>query len=266
MKKYLAFFKISIKRALQDRARSLVWLVWDAAPPIMMLFFWAAVFQTKSQVAGYDFFSIALYYLVVIFVRGVVVTHVEEDLKSEIYTGKINFYFAQPANFVISKFYYKIAYKLLKFIYSLPIYFLLYFVFIKNLQFTFQLSFINLLFFILSVCLAFLLNFFIKFILGTVAFWLTDIDWLIDFHDLVYWFFGGVLLPLNIMPAFLQKLANVLPYKYLFYLPSQILIGKLNFNALVLSLIIQLLWLAILFIILNKVYKAGIKIYSAYGG
>ena len=63
MSKYLAFFKISLKKSLEYRARAFVWMFWDIGPALIMLFFWLAVFKTREQVAGYDYFSMVTYYL-----------------------------------------------------------------------------------------------------------------------------------------------------------------------------------------------------------
>lgn len=266
MKKYLAFFKISLKKSLEYRARAFIWLFWDVGPSLIMLFFWTAVFKTKNEIAGYSLYSMVIYYFVVMFARNLVLTHPDEILQREIYSGQINVYFSRPANLIILKFFYEVAYKFLKLIYLIPIFTICYLFFLKNQSLTFNFKLINIIFFLLSCFVSFCLYFLIKFLIGITAFWFTGIEWLVGLEMLIFWFFGGLLLPLDFFPKSIQILASLLPFKYIFYLPSQGLIGNLNSGQMFFSLIIQLFWLVFFFNLVKKVYKAGLKIYSVFGG
>ncbi|MFC1711356.1 ABC transporter permease [Patescibacteria group bacterium] len=266
MKKYLAFFKISLKKSLEYRARSFIWLFWDIGPALIMLFFWTSVFQTRNLVAGYDFYSMAVYYFVVMFSRNLILTHPDEALQLEIYSGQISTYLLKPANLIGLKIFYGVAYKVFKLVYLAPLLLIFYFIFIKGLAISFDFKLINISFFGLSLLFSFCLYFLIKFLIGITAFWFTEIDWLTGLHMLVFWFFGGVLLPLDLMPKIMQNIASFLPFKYIFYIPAQGLIGKLSGNQMIFSFLIQIFWLVLFFILTKKVYKSGLKAYSAFGG
>lgn len=266
MRKYLAFFKISFKKSLAYRARAFIWLFWDVGPAIIMLFFWLAVFKTRDQVQGYDFYSMVIYYLVVMFSRNLILTHPGEALQQEIYSGQINIYFIRPANLIGQKFFSAIAYKIFKIVYLFPLLLICYLFFFKNQGLTFNFELINLFFFIISCLISFCLYFLIKFLIGITSFWFTEIEWLRGLEMLIFWFFGGLLLPLDLMPQSMQLIASFLPFKYVFYLPAQGLLGNLSFSQMLFSLIGQLFWLVLFLIILKKTYKAGLKIYSAFGG
>lgn len=266
MKKYLSFFKIALKKSLEYRVRLLIWFFWDIGTSLIMLFFWLAVFKTKNEVAGYNFSSMAIYYFVIMFSRSLVLTHQDEDLQREIYSGQINIYLPRPANLIILKFFYELAYKFLKLIYLIPVMIISYFIFLKGKEFTFSFTTINILFFFLSCSIAFCLYYFIKILIGISAFWFNEIEWLTGFEELIFWFFGGLLLPLNILPLKMQRIADFLPFKYIFYLPAQGLLGKLNSGQMLFSLLIQIFWLVLFYFLVKKVYQAGLKIYSSFGG
>ena len=74
MKKYLAFFRISLQKSLEYQVKAFIWFFWNIAPPLIILFLWLAVFKIKKQVAGFDYYSMAIYYFVVIFVQNLVLT------------------------------------------------------------------------------------------------------------------------------------------------------------------------------------------------
>lgn len=266
MKKYLAFFKISLLKSLEYRARAFIWLFWDIGPPLIMMFFWLAVFKENTYVAGYDFFSMMVYYLVIIFARNIVLTHPDEPLQREIYTGQINVYLPRPANLVKIKFIYELAYKFLKFFYLIPIFIICYFLFLKGQTAGFSLNLLRMVFFLLSCSISFCLYFLIKFLVGISSFWFTEIEWFTGFEELALLLFGGTLFPLDLLPLSMQKLSNFLPFKYLFYQPAQGLLGRLSNSQMVLTLIIQIFWLVLFYLLLKRIYKAGLKIYSGFGG
>ena len=101
MGKYLAFFKISLKKSLAYRLRLLVWFLWEIGPALIMLFFWLAVFANQDQVGNYNFYSLVIYYLVIIFARNLVLTHPDIALQKEIYNGERKLYIDSSCNPVI---------------------------------------------------------------------------------------------------------------------------------------------------------------------
>lgn len=264
--KYLSFFKISLQKALEYKARLFIWLFWDILPPLIMLFFWLAVFKTRNQVVGYDFWAMVIYYFVVIFARNLVLTHPDETFQREVYSGEINVYLPRPANLIILKFFYEIAYKVLKIFYLIPVFFFCYLFFLKGrlANQIFELN--NIFFFFLSCSISFCLYYFIKILIGITSFWFGEIEWLTGLEELALLFFGGTLFPLDFLPKPMQTIAGFLPFKYLFYLPAQGLLGKLSVEQMITSLLIQLFWTFLFLIILRKTYQAGLKIYSAFGG
>lgn len=266
MKKYLAFFKISLKKSLEYRARLLIWFLWEIFPAIIMLFFWQAVFQTRIRVGSYDFYSLVIYYFVLMFARNLVLSHPELNFQQEVYRGDLNVYLTRPADLISLKFFYELAYKLLKFLYLIPLLLIGYFLFLKGAAVSLEFTTINVSFFFLSCAISFLLYYLLKMLIGFTAFWLGEIEWLSDLEMLVFWFFGGLLLPLDLLPVLLQKIASFLPFQYIFYLPSQALLGRLDARHMISSLGIQLFWLFLLLVFTRRIYRAGLKVYSAFGG
>lgn len=264
--KFVAFFKTSLKKSLQYRARAFIWLFWDTAPPLIMLIFWSAAFKSQQNIAGFNYYNLILYYFLILFARNLILNHPHEDLRKEIYSGKINHFFLQPASLIIFKLAYEVAYKIIRLLYFIPVIALCFHLFLKGKTIDFYLTPLNLIFFMLSCFFSFILIFLIRFLIGINAFWFTEIDWLIGFEELAFLFLGGTLLPIDFLPKILQNIAKFLPYKYLFYQPALGILGKINAQEMLFSLLIQVFWIILILALLKKVYQAGIKIYSAFGG
>ena len=78
--------------------------------------------------------------------------------------------------------------------------------------------------------------------------------------------FSGFLMPLAILPEWLQQLAEALPFQYLIYFPVMIFIGKVDASAFVNGLIMQLVWILAFAAAIHLFWRAGLRRYTAYGG
>jgi ABC-2 type transport system permease protein len=108
-------------------------------------------------------------------------------------------------------------------------------------------SSVNLIAFLVSVPLATAMSFAIGYLTALLAFWaLTTMyfDWTISAFARV---FGGSFLPLWFFPPWLGTIANWLPFRYLYYVPLAIYLGRIPVVELGATLLLGLGWLIILF-------------------
>ena len=77
---------------------------------------------------------------------------------------------------------------------------------------------------------------------------------------------SGRLVPLKLMPGWVQTLASYLPFKYAFYYPIESLVGNLSTGALLRGLALQLLWIVLGLVAFHFAWRAAIKRYSGVGG
>jgi ABC-2 type transport system permease protein len=98
---------------------------------------------------------------------------------------------------------------------------------------------------------------------GLAAFWLENRP---PFSDLLVMFMGGMIIPIDLMPAWLQHVCAILPFQYRMYLPTKILMGKLTLAEAIPGLAMQALWVLILILIVKMLWRSGLKRYQAYGG
>lgn len=100
--------------------------------------------------------------------------------------------------------------------------------------------------FLVSVVLATLVGFAIRFLSNLSTFWLFDnrgTDQLVTF---IVMFFGGLLLPINLFPPWLEAIARALPFASMIQLPAEIYLGTHSGTAIVAVLGQQLLWAVVL--------------------
>jgi ABC-2 type transport system permease protein len=118
----------------------------------------------------------------------------------------------------------------------------------------------------LSLILAYFVCFFLKLTLGFTAFWLTNIQGVISLFDVAVYLFGGILIPLALLPEPLQAFAQVLPLQAIFSFPLMVLLGRIQGDALVLGLAVQAGWILGLAGLAGTMWRSGLRRYEAVGG
>ena len=77
---------------------------------------------------------------------------------------------------------------------------------------------------------------------------------------------SGRLVPMPLMPDWVQEIARFLPFQWAFYFPIESLVGDLSNEELVRGLFVQLLWILIGLAIFRVAWRFAIRRYSAVGG
>lgn len=112
---------------------------------------------------------------------------------------------------------------------------------------------------------AWILNFFISVMLGLTAFVVEDtsaFQWIFSKLSFVL---GGLLIPLDFYPAWLQTIAKALPFSAMLYGPSHLFV-KPTLEAFVSTLGMQLVWIAALGLLTGLAYRRGIRYLTVNGG
>lgn len=93
------------------------------------------------------------------------------------------------------------------------------------------------------------------FAIALLAFWLVQANAFKYMLQYVVFFFAGALLPLDLFPKAIEAIANVLPFRYLAFFPSQIFLEKEAHP--VAGLIGALAWSVGLYLFLRFVLNRG---------
>lgn len=112
---------------------------------------------------------------------------------------------------------------------------------------------------------AWLLHFCVNALIGLSAFTVEEVapfEWI--YQKLVF-ILGGMLIPLDFYPAWLQTIAKSLPFAYMMYGPARLFVQP-DMRLFMVIVIGQLLWLAVLGGLLVQVFSRGMKRLAINGG
>ena len=105
--------------------------------------------------------------------------------------------------------------------------------------------------FVLSVVLGFLVLFHCAFLLGSLSTVTLDIRSIAWAYYSLMGFFAGQFVPLWLFPEFLRRLAEVLPFQSIFYIPMSIYVGTLEGAGAWRAIGLQLAW-AVLLVVVSR--------------
>ncbi len=77
-----------------------------------------------------------------------------------------------------------------------------------------------------SVVLAYVVCFFLKLCIGFIGFWTNDIMGITTLYEVVASVLGGILIPIALLPDWLQTVARLLPIQAIYSVPLAILLGQ----------------------------------------
>jgi ABC-2 type transport system permease protein len=83
---------------------------------------------------------------------------------------------------------------------------------------------------------------------------------------LLNYFLSGHMFPLDWLPEPYSTLVQLLPFKYLAYVPAAIILQRYSPTELWLELALEAAWVVALLLLVRWTLARGIRRYSAYGG
>lgn len=120
--------------------------------------------------------------------------------------------------------------------------------------------------FLLSAVIGYLLISMLNFTVGLLAFWFMEIFPFLLFKYALFTFFAGGIVPIDFFPEALKPLVNFLPFQYMLYYPTVILIGQVPLTEVQPIIITQLIWALIMGVICQFMWNAGKKKLIIQGG
>lgn len=113
-----------------------------------------------------------------------------------------------------------------------------------------------------AIFLGVLINVVAQHAFAAIAFWIRDARTTWFLYQKLVFIFGGMLLPLQVLPAALRTLAFALPFSAMAYVPARLASG--HFEPWL--LLVQLAWLGIVVVVARLVFSIGERRLQVVGG
>jgi ABC-2 type transport system permease protein len=267
--KYLICINCGIRNYAEYRFNIITVLIFNFLPVYVNFFLWNAVYlSNSSQVkgsSGMTFNQVISYIILIQFIDLLIsTTSIDNKVMQEIKNGEICKYLLKP----ISYFYYNLSLSISQtLVYLIPLTIVALLIFFTLSSYIVIVnSFVLILFFIFTLVISYLLKYIIFYTLGLLGFFLHESSHLNHMFGIIFRFLAGFMFPLIFIPNTLKVISELLPFQYVGYFPTMILVGKLNLDQILKGCLISMCWIILLSFLNKIIWRNGIRKYSAFGG
>lgn len=258
---YPTLLRVSIAENVQYRASGAIWMLGMFIEPLIYLAVWSAVSEHEGPVVGYDTRTFAAYYLAFFMINHFTFTWVMEVFQYRIQMGSLSFELLRPLHPIHADIAENIGFKLVMLVVMLPAAAAIYFMYSPR----FSTEPWALMLLPPSIVLAYLTRFCFEWAVALCAFWTTRVTAVNRTYSSIYMFLSGRVAPLAVMPVWLAKSAQVLPFYSFVGFPVELAIGKLDPAQALRGLAIQLLWVGLGLLTVKLLWKRALRTFSAVG-
>lgn len=259
--KYLRIFLTSLQIQLQYRVNLFGWILVGFIPTVTFIWIWLAILGTKESIGGYTRNDFIFYYLFMTLLWYIVGGNFSRAVGDAIKDGEINKSLVKPYNVILEKVLLEQGWKCLAFLFALPPIILSVLYFNVHIP-SFDIQ--RILWLICSLILGGIIFAFLDAIVGMTSFWIAETWSVASLSEISLDVFGGRLAPLTLMPIWLQQVGNFLPFKYIFFIPTNIFMNKSPNPAF--DVLTQWCFVMVMFLLYKLIWYFGIKKYEAIGG
>ena len=262
-KVYFYIYKTQILKSLAYKFDVYGNIIMQAIIMVASAFFWRALFKNADSMQGVTVDTMLTYTVVSSMISVVLTTNVERRITLGVRMGTIAIDMMRPVNLFKVFFAENLGgVTALLFQNLLPTFL------IGSLLITLPTpsSVTGFLVFIGSLTMAFFINWFLSALFGMLAFSVIEMDALIQVKRHLIRLLSGSIIPIWFFPDWFKGILELLPFVYLYQMPLDIYIGKYTMGSLVRGLLIQFVWMVVLFLLYRYMQKKVIGKIMIQGG
>jgi ABC-2 type transport system permease protein len=263
MGKYLQVAKITFKSQIVYKYDVYIGVGLSFIRVLLAYVMWSAIFTNKKEIGGFTLGSMITYYIIGSFLKRLDCSDsMLWQLSGEIREGLFTKYLTKPLNplgyFIASSF------SKSTFVFGINLFaaIICSFIFKNYLVLPISLNFVFCGLAINFLGLIFLVLF--SYFIAILSFKFIEIGPFNMIKNNIVEFLTGTLIPLSLLPIWLQNSMQLFPFYYIYYLPAMLFIGRKS-EEIPMAIIILLFWNITIFLLDIKLYKRLIKSYQGVG-
>jgi ABC-2 type transport system permease protein len=260
---FSTYFRITFMGWIQYRVGLFMQLLGKMAEPIIYLIVWTTIArQSGGAVGGFTENEFVVYFIAWTYVRQMTVAWDPFWMEMRIRHGEFTSLFLRPIHPIYGDTVAAVAGKVVEQTIIIPVILVLILVFRPQFQFVGWAT----LAFIPILLLAFMLRYTLSYVLAASAFWTTRVTALFRLYFALEFFVSGRFAPLAVLPVWVQEVSAWLPFRWMFYFPLEVLLGRLSPAETLVGVGYQLMWTAFSASLLFVAWRLAARHYTAVGG
>jgi ABC-2 type transport system permease protein len=254
--------RTAVQEQFQYRAANYMYMIGMVVEPVIYLVVWSVVAEASGgQVGGYSPGGFAAYFIVWMLVRNMNIVFTPYGWEFRIREGQLSGMLLRPMHPLHYDLAYFAGWKVIAVLLWVPI------ALVLSLLFRPELS-VNLAqaaTFLVAIWGAYVIRTLLLFVLGMVTLWTTRVAALFELYFTAELLLSGRLVPMDLMPDWVLRWVDLLPFRSTFGFPIEALVSDLSGPELVRGLVAQLVWVVIGWALAMAVWRRAIRRYAAVG-
>lgn len=233
---------------------------------LMVVFIlWGAAFQGSPEIGGFDVRQTMTYFVMLLVLQFFIGAFNEDyQISEEIRNGLINQFLLKPINYFLYRFTIYLAARLVSgLLVLLPL--LVALPFLRE-YLTFPDEAWRIAVGLPAMLLSGLIQFSIAYCFGLLTFWFLEIQGFVILSLAIETVLGGQMFPLDLMPDWVFRLSQWLPFYYQMYFPAAVFTGRIGPEMAMQGLAVQVCWVIALLLLSQFLWSRGLRRHTAVGG
>jgi ABC-2 type transport system permease protein len=260
---YGTLMRTSISQQFQYRTANYLYMIGMIAEPVVYLVVWQTIARAQGgEIDGYTEGTFAAYYIVWTLVRNMNIVFTPFGWEERIREGQLSAQLVlpvHPIHYDLGNF---AGWKVVVIVLWIPIAAVLSLIFQPTLDPTVW----QVLTFAIAIWGAYLIRSLFLWLLGMITFFTTRVTAIFEAYFAAELLLSGRLIPMALMPDWVQTVALFLPFESTFGFPITALVGPITTEQLALGLLRQLIWIVVGTIGVRFAWRSAVKHYSAVNG
>ena len=263
---YIEFMKNTLQSNMAYKFNTFLSLFGHMISLFIQVSIWRALFKGAVQVStntGFVTINEMITYVIISTLMSVVISSdAIGRISSKISSGEVSIDLIRPINFMAYVFSEALGNMSFRFIFQiLPLSILGISIWGMNYP-----SFYNALFFSIALVNGIFIHFLLTYTIGLLGFWYLRMWHLRYLVGAVIMLFSGSFIPLWFFPKVLLSISNVLPFRLIYFTPLSIFLDRVEYTESIKLILLQILWIMILFVAQRMVWHKGVKKLVIQGG
>ena len=259
---YATGMRTAVQSQFQYRVANYFWMVGMLAEPVIYLVVWTTVARAQGgELNGITAGQFAAYYIVWTLVRNMNIVFTPYGWEWRIRDGQLSGLLLRPLHPLHYDLAYFAGWKVVVIVLWLPVAGILALAFRPELS----PNVAQVAAFALAIWGAYLIRSMFLWLLGMLSFWTTRVSAVFEVFFVGELLLSGRLVPMQLMPEWVQGLAGFTPFYWTFGFPIEALVADLDGRTLVEGLLLQALWTLIGLGLVLVAWRYAVRRYSAVG-
>ena len=255
------YLKTTLALQFQYRVAMAIWMINRIVEPTVFLVVWITIATVRGTVGSYAPADFAAYFIALMVVNQLTFTWIIFEFEWRIRSGELSSMLLKPIHPIHSDIADNLGYKLLTLVIIVPAAVVLTLLFKP----AFELRAATVALAVVALAGAYCIRIFMDWTFALTGFWTTRTSALNQIYFMVMLFCSGRLAPLELLPAWLERVTWYLPFRWTGWFTVELVLNRLSPAEIRQGFLMQLLWVAVGLLLVGVVWRLGVRKFTAVG-